>query len=1066
MGVEQWASPLLDQGRYHELSSRAEAVPPNSPDYPAARYWIVRCLMEQGHVHAASEAIRGLPESVLTSGATGAQLRLWSGFLKLYEQQDRAAETAFDEYEQVCRGFVESDEHAVVRAWAADLGARAQAMRFVLAGQGAEQRERVMARIAATADAYRAAGAGQDAVGALRRAASFGSDGRAAERAVSRELLRKARDEAQEQGFPVAAAEARLALAEFDLRDLLDGREDLQEAEVLAEFDRLVEAFSETGHAFGEAKVRWAVARWLLLYGLVAGVDMARASAQEFAEAEALSSEQIVWAALDAWHTAHGDPEASGEAREQQNRLASVMGFGLAADVRALGEANTAFRSGDVARATPLLTGDPSSTSAGLLAGRRVMMATSAIAVGLTREARALLNGVIEDLERTGASVVLGEALTVLATSLVGEDPERAARLLSRAIEVARETEAATEEGQYLGQRAWGRVVHRHATRAAPLVDDEALADFDEAQRVLLTQRTLAARAELVTLNQYRGQAAFFAADWDGCGDWFTQAEQIARQFGLLPQLAAILCHQGLALIQRGRQTGPVTYDHAAGRLDESRQLYEQVGLRPFNWKLLFFRALCDIEAARWPRASSDASSVEPAERLKRASALMESASQEIDWLRQASEQGGAERRQEVWMAFSIDKQTFYEQGFQLAWDARADADEAWVWLERSRGRALLDALSNPDTPSPTAELPSPEARHSAAAQSQPMSFIELSTRLAAEQSAHGRRLVVAQYLCTPTRTVLFIARADQPSPQVAYIPLDHAALRSFAASYFRTPGGVRMMQEDLADGGKAAWHRFAPLLAPLATWSDPGDVIYLVPHGILHDLPLHTLPLDGMPLIERNPVCYLPAAAVLRHTLDDSRIQLSDHPPAVFGDSRDNLASARSEAIAVADLFDVTAELGADVDRPRVLAALADSPLVHIAGHGKVSVTDGFDSHMELAAGQVLRAADLLGQRSRARLVVLSGCETGVSEQRSGEELVGFTRSLLLSGVPSILASQWRVNDASSRDLLSRFHTAARDPRLPLADALRLAILDIRDRAGYDHLYHWGGFTLVGSWR
>jgi CHAT domain-containing protein len=57
-------------------------------------------------------------------------------------------------------------------------------------------------------------------------------------------------------------------------------------------------------------------------------------------------------------------------------------------------------------------------------------------------------------------------------------------------------------------------------------------------------------------------------------------------------------------------------------------------------------------------------------------------------------------------------------------------------------------------------------------------------------------------------------------------------------------------------------------------------------------------------------------------------------------------------------------------------------------------------------------------------------------------------------------------ASSASSRDLLSRFHTAARDPRLPLADAPRQAILDICDRAGYDHLYHWGGFTLVGSWR
>ena len=127
---------------------------------------------------------------------------------------------------------------------------------------------------------------------------------------------------------------------------------------------------------------------------------------------------------------------------------------------------------------------------------------------------------------------------------------------------------------------------------------------------------------------------------------------------------------------------------------------------------------------------------------------------------------------------------------------------------------------------------------------------------------------MIAEYLCVPERTVLFGARADWPEPRAEPVPLDYAALRRFTAATFRTPGGVRMMMQDRGDGGIGEWHGFAPLLAPLAAWTDPDDVIYLVPFSLLHDLPLHTLPLGGAPLLERNTVCYAPAAAVLRHTL------------------------------------------------------------------------------------------------------------------------------------------------------------------------------------------------------
>ncbi len=68
------------------------------------------------------------------------------------------------------------------------------------------------------------------------------------------------------------------------------------------------------------------------------------------------------------------------------------MGFALAAEVRVLDEANQAFRSGDVARARSLLL-RRSRSAAGMLAANRLMLVTSAHAVGMRDQARKLADG-------------------------------------------------------------------------------------------------------------------------------------------------------------------------------------------------------------------------------------------------------------------------------------------------------------------------------------------------------------------------------------------------------------------------------------------------------------------------------------------------------------------------------------------------------------------------------------------------------------------------------------------------------------------------------------------------
>ncbi|WP_370354369.1 CHAT domain-containing protein [Catenulispora sp. EB89] len=1084
---------LAEQGRHAELARAAEEVVVGEVAAgSAARGEVdllcVRNRFEQGYVRDAHEMARRL----LSDADPGCRLGLWSEFLALYAEPDADVMARLDEFDRLCAGAAASPDGPVA-ALAVDLSARAWTVRQVRGGKGTDSRVESMRRMAHAAEVYRSTGLVRDAADTLRRAAAIGAAGRAAERATALELLHRAGTLARTHGLRIAAAEVRLAVAALAFRDFLDDPSGYDFAPMVAEFEGAEADFAAAGHAFGEAKVASAVGLLLLAYGSEDGLAFAETAARGFAEADNPLGEQPVWAALSTWHTLRGDPDAARRASERAGILALASGVTLGIEVRALGEAHDALRAGEAGIAGPLLESSGRVAGSGDGAGAfplasLVLAATTASSVGLKAEALERLETVVATLAETGATFALTEALSVAATLLTTEDPDRAAALLAQAADLAQDAETFAEQSRYLAQAAWGRVVARHAAGAVPLVDDAVLRDFDKAEAILSAQRTLAARSELVNLYEFRGQAAMFAADWDQCGHWLTRAEHVARTCGLLPQLAAILCHQGLTLITVARRAGPETYDIAADRLEKSLDLYRQTGLRPFVWQVTFHRALCDIEALRWPHPDGVSPSLE--ERVARASELLETVSEEIDYLRRSSEHGAAGRRQQVWSSFAADKQTFYEQAFQLAWDVRGDGAAAWLWLERAKGRALLDALGEPpradatedteDTNDADAARTTPEARRLAAKRSAPAEFGEIRALLEAEEAATGRRIVLAQYLCTPRRTLMFLASPRHSRPHVVDVPLDHAALRSFAGVTFGVPGGVRMMAQDLADGGLAAWHRFAGLVEPLAAFARPDDVVYLAPHGALNDLPLHTLPIDDVPLIVRNPVCYIPAAAALRHTLTGGRGP--ERTAAVFGDPRGTLPSARQEAVDVARQLGVKPVLGPDVRREPVLAALASAAVVHIAGHGRVSAADGFDSFMELADRATLRAADLLPVRSAARLVVLSGCQTGVSEQLPGEEHAGFIRALLLSGVTTILASQWRVADDSTRELLTAFHRlrtgtpgtagtartagAAGAAGLGPADALRGAVLDIRSRPGLDHLYHWGGFVPVGSWR
>ena len=76
--------------------------------------------------------------------------------------------------------------------------------------------------------------------------------------------------------------------------------------------------------------------------------------------------------------------------------------------------------------------------------------------------------------------------------------------------------------------------------------------------------------------------------------------------------------------------------------------------------------------------------------------------------------------------------------------------------------------------------------------------------------------------------------------------------------------------------------------------------------------------------------------------------------------------------------------------------------------------------------------------------LVVLSACETGLGKQSSGEGLLGLQRAFQVAGARTVVASLWQVDDAATRDLMTRFYHNLWHKKLGKLEALRQAQLSI----------------------
>lgn len=259
-------------------------------------------------------------------------------------------------------------------------------------------------------------------------------------------------------------------------------------------------------------------------------------------------------------------------------------------------------------------------------------------------------------------------------------------------------------------------------------------------------------------------------------------------------------------------------------------------------------------------------------------------------------------------------------------------------------------------------------------------------------------------------------------------------------STYFRYQQGEATLDDLMEEIDRTVETIYSELLEPLRDrllgWKETRVV--LIAGGLLGMLPLHAAKwqeADGATrfLIDELDIVYAPSVWILGRCL--ARERSAPLSALIVGTSGAGapLLFTRWEVRRVAELVTAAAGVGASTSLPdaaatpaAVIKALPRHTLCHLSCHGSWNFREPLNSALQLEGGGLTLARLLSEVRlDRARLVVLSACESGVSHKldRISEEFVGLPAGFIFAGAPSVVGTLWPVLDPPTALLMIRFY-------------------------------------------
>ena len=183
-----------------------------------------------------------------------------------------------------------------------------------------------------------------------------------------------------------------------------------------------------------------------------------------------------------------------------------------------------------------------------------------------------------------------------------------------------------------------------------------------------------------------------------------------------------------------------------------------------------------------------------------------------------------------------------------------------------------------------------------------------------------------------------------------------------------------------------------------------------------------------------------------------------------------DDLPNAQEEIEMIASIFNTRPLTGRQATKAEVMRRMSSVGLIHIATHGNertgeiaLSPNPGWASKFPPRKDYILKISDVQATNLRARLVVLSCCNSGRGRILKGEGVVGIARAFLAAGARSVLVTLWAIDDEATMVFMKSFYQHLKEGKTASA-AIHQSMQSFRESEEFSDMRYWAPFQLIGD--
>ncbi|KAJ4109628.1 hypothetical protein NW765_004516 [Fusarium oxysporum] len=309
--------------------------------------------------------------------------------------------------------------------------------------------------------------------------------------------------------------------------------------------------------------------------------------------------------------------------------------------------------------------------------------------------------------------------------------------------------------------------------------------------------------------------------------------------------------------------------------------------------------------------------------------------------------------------------------------------------------------------------------------------------------------------------------------------------------------------------------HKLNGLVSRLSLCTHEGDLLVFCPTRTLHAILLHSLKIEGVPMIWRNLLVYTASVSLLRQCCKRANSKLHERArglrTAFFSAYEDHIEdkvkiTQREEAYKcmrkLASDFGSEPRLGCNANRENLTTVVKDVDVLHFHGHtathpniiyqslvlsdGKTSETSSGVQEFHHTQSSTSPYRPTLGPHKDAftvrdafsldlnlSLASIVACSSGVQNYGTGDEPQGLLSALQYAGCATAIGTLWPLHSEDGRAFTLYFFQAVRRRGDNIASPWNLALsfqkavrrLQGRKKAGLrlDHPYHRAAFH--GAW-